>query len=107
MTQLLGHRKSPLFIFHNALDNILRELCSEGVGSEMKEAQPFTKEAEASLWETGVLSTENAKGLLHAVFFLNGKKILFARGGGTLSAKIEPIEAVHRLPQVCVHRELI
>ena len=59
--------------FHNTLDNVLRELRLQGVGSESKEAQPFTKEEEESLWESGVLSTTNAKGLLRAVFFLNRK----------------------------------
>ena len=66
--------------FHNALDNVFRELRSDGVGSETKEAQAFSKEEGESLWGTGVLSIENPKGLLRAVFFLNGKKFCL-RGG--------------------------
>ena len=58
--------------FHAALDNVLHELWSDGVGSKSKEAEIFTKSEEAQLWETGVLSTENPKGLLRAVFFLRG-----------------------------------
>ena len=87
LTGLLRHMRtlsplSPNFLgtgdrqfssFHNALDNALRELRLQGVGFETKEAQSFTKEEEESLWESGVLSTTNAKGWLRAVFFLNGK----------------------------------
>ena len=55
-------------LFHAALDNIFCELRSDGVGSQSKEAEIFTKAEEAHLWETGVLSTSNPKGLLRAVF---------------------------------------
>ena len=63
--------------FHNTLDNVFRELCLQGVGSETKEAQPFTKAEEESLWESGVT---NAKGLLRAFFFPKRKDFLFTRG---------------------------
>ena len=66
--------------FHNAMDNILRELRLEGVGSTSKEAEALMKDEEESLWESGVLSTENLKGLLHAVFFLNGKNFCLQWG---------------------------
>jgi len=52
------------------MDNILRELRLEGVGSTRKEAEALTKDEEESLLESGVLSTENPKGLLHAVFLM-------------------------------------
>lgn len=62
------------------MDNILQELRLEGVGSTSKEAEALTKDEEESLGESGVLSTENLKGLLRAVFFLNGKNFCL-RGG--------------------------
>ena len=65
---------------HNALDNIFRELRALGVGSVSKQAETFSKDEETLLWSSGVLSTKNPKGLLNAVFFLNGKNFSL-RGG--------------------------
>ena len=58
---------------HNALDNLFRELRTEGVGATSKQAEVFTKDEENLLWDSGVMSTENPKSLLRTVFYLNGK----------------------------------
>lgn len=58
--------------FHHTLDNVLRKLWSDGVGVP-KQVEVFTKEDEESLWLSGILTVDNPKGLLCAVFFLNGK----------------------------------
>ena len=70
-------RFAPL---QNAIDIILRDLRQEGVGSTKKSAEIFTKAEETKLWDDGVLSLDNPKSLLRAVFFLNGKNICL-RGG--------------------------
>ena len=55
-----NHRFSP---FHNGFDNTVHELRSEGIGSEAKQAECFTKEEEEILWVSEVLTTKNPKGL--------------------------------------------
>lgn len=86
LTGILGHMRTlnsmcPKFLdtadqqfsyFHNALDNVVRELRLEGIGSTSKQAEAFSKDEEESLWELGVLSTENPKGLLEALRLLSG-----------------------------------
>lgn len=66
--------------FHNALDNIFRELRAKGVGSQSKATEAFTKEEEELLQNSGSLSAENPMGLLCAVSFLNGRNFC-SRGG--------------------------
>ena len=65
---------------HGAVDNLGRQLRIDGVGAEVKHASVVTSEEEAALWENGVLSTENPKALLSAVFYCNGKNFCL-RGG--------------------------
>ena len=45
--------------FHNALDNILRDLRMRGVGAQTRQTEAFSKEDEDRLWSSGVLSSEN------------------------------------------------
>ena len=47
-----------------------------GVGANIKSTPVFSPDDEIKLCETGVLSMENQTGLLQAVFFYNGKKLL-------------------------------
>lgn len=62
-------------------DSYFRELRDDGVGSESSTTEALTKEDEEKLWVSKVLDPSNPKGLLNAVFFLNGKN--FALRGGT------------------------
>ena len=69
LTGLLRHMRSinprcPNFLdtsdvdfapFHNALDNILRELRSKGIGADSRQTEAFTTGDEDLLWESGVL----------------------------------------------------
>ena len=66
--------------FHNALDNVLRELRCKGVGAESRPTEAFTPQEEDTLWESGVLCCDNPKSLLQAVFYLNGNNFCL-RGG--------------------------
>ena len=58
---------------HAAVDHLGRQLRMDCVGAEVKHASVITSEEEDALWENGVLSTENPKALLSAVFYCNGK----------------------------------
>ena len=62
-------------LLHNALDNVMRELRTEGVGSVTKSAEVFTKEDENKLWNLGILGIHSPKALLRAVFFFYGKNL--------------------------------
>ncbi len=65
---------------HNTLDGLFRKLRSEGVGSSSKNAEPFTKEEENTLWKDGIMGTHSPQSLLNAIFFYNGKRCCL-RGG--------------------------
>ena len=62
------------------MDNVFRKLCMEGVQSESRSTEAFSKEEIDRLWVSGTLSISTSKGLLRAVFFLNGVNFCL-RGG--------------------------
>ena len=66
--------------FHNALDNVLRDLRVRGIGSESLQTETFSRDDEEKLWNSGVLGSNNPKALLRAVFYLNGRNFCL-RGG--------------------------
>ena len=94
LTGILRHKRSlnqdcPNFLdfpdprfsaLQNTLDNVFHDLCTHGVGAESKNAEVFTKEDKERLRTSGTLSVDMPKGLLYAVFFLNGKNFCL-RGG--------------------------
>ena len=47
-------------------------MCSKGIGIAIKHASVISKEEEATLWHSGILSLDNPEGLLNAVFYYNG-----------------------------------
>ena len=63
-----------------AIDNLSRQLRSNGIGAEVKHAEVITTDEENSLWTNGVLGTQSPKALLAAVFYSNGKNFCL-RGG--------------------------
>ena len=65
---------------HNTMDSVYRKLRSDGVGAQKRSAEPFTKEEENKLWESGVLGVHDPTSLLRAVFYSNGKNFCL-RGG--------------------------
>ena len=74
-------RENPDFkLLFNTCDSYFRELRENGVGSASKATEVINREDEELLWSSGVLSASSARGLLNAVFFLNGKN--FALRGG-------------------------
>ena len=85
--------------FHTALDNIFRDLRLKGVGSGSKVTEAFTKDEEDLLWSSGALSTETPKGLLRAVFFLNGKNFCLREGEEHRQLKISQLQKVADPPR--------
>ena len=81
------------FSFHNALDNIFRDLRVKGVGSQCKTTEVFINEEE-DLWTSGALSTDTPLGLLRAVFFLNGKNFCLHGGEEHRNLRISQLERV-------------
>ena len=83
----------PLFSsFHNALDNVLRDLRAKGIGAESRQTEAFSKVEEEQLWDSGVLACNNPKSLLRAVFYLNGKYFCLRGGEEQRNLKISQLE---------------
>lgn len=82
----------------NSLDNLFRDLRARGVGSESRSAEVFSKEEEDQLWSTGVLSVDTPKGLLRAVFYLNGKNFALRGGVEHRQLKLSQIKRVDDPP---------
>ena len=57
-----------------------KRLISEGVGVQVKQAEPFGKDEEDILWNKGLLGSENPRTLLNTMVFVLGK--CFALRGG-------------------------
>ena len=81
--------QDPSFVsFHNALDNVLRDMRMRGVGAESMQTEAFSKSDEEKLWNTGVLGCDNPTSLLHAVFYLNGRNFCLCGGEEQRNLKI-------------------
>jgi len=53
---IFGDRDPHFAQTHGALDAQMKQLTKEGVGTEMKQAQPLTLEQEEKLWSLGIFS---------------------------------------------------
>ena len=53
---------------HHPMDSVYRKLRADGVRTQKKCTETFTKEEENQLWECGVLGVNNPTSLLHAVW---------------------------------------
>ena len=78
--------------FHNALDNVFRQLRSKGVGAEARQTEALSKEDEEALWKSGVLGYSSPKHLLRTVFFLNGKNFCLRGGAEQRDLKISQLK---------------
>ena len=66
--------------FRTAVDNLLKKLKSDGVGSNSQHTENIFPEEENNLWTSRVLNVTTPKGLLRAAFFICGKCFCL-RGG--------------------------
>ena len=58
----------------------MKRLTRAGVGSSVKEAQPFSEEEENKLWDLELLGDNSAKVLLNTMVFLMGKNFALRSG---------------------------
>ena len=72
-------------------DAVFKKLHSKGIGSTKKSASVLGPEEEKKLWDTGVLSLSTPTGLLHAVFFYNGKNFCLRGGAEQRNFKISQL----------------
>ena len=77
---------------HAAIDNLGRQLRTEGVGAEVKHASIVSREEEDALWAADVLGTNNPIALLRAVFFLNGKNFCLRGGSEHRNLKLSQLQ---------------
>ena len=62
------------------LDNVMKERCSNGIGSTVRQAQVLSLSDEEFLWVNGFLGTENPTQLLNTVVFLLGMTCVLRAG---------------------------
>jgi len=60
----------------NCCDSLFKRLHAKGIRVEWKETPALLSDEENQLWESGIISLDNPAGLLRALFFYNGKKLL-------------------------------
>ena len=77
---------------HAVIDNLGRQLRTEGVDAEVKHASIVTREEENVLWAADVLGTNNPTALLCAVFFLNGKNFCLRGGSEHRNLKLSQLQ---------------
>ena len=54
-------------------DSVFKKLHSEGIGASLKTTAVLSADDEKKLWDTNVMNMKTPIGLLHAIFFYNGK----------------------------------
>ena len=74
---IFDHDNSDFKLLYNTCDSYFRELREEGIGSHSKPTEPISREDEERMWSSSAISVSTPKGLLNAVFFLNGKILLY------------------------------
>ena len=76
-TEELSFSKDPVYHpLRDACDAVYKRLHSKVIGVETKATALLSRDQEDVLWDKGILSLDNPTGLLNAVFFYNGKKLL-------------------------------
>ena len=71
--------QDPVFLLlKNACDAIFKHLHGKGIGTETKATPVLSTNEEDILWSQGILSLDNPTGLLNAVFFYNGNKLIYS-----------------------------
>ncbi len=66
--------------FRQSLDAEMKRLQSKGIGSEHKQAEPFTIEEEEMLWQNKILGDHTPEALLNSIIYMNG--VYFALRSG-------------------------
>ena len=61
-------------MFVAALDSKIMEVQRRVMGTEIRSADPTTKEDQGALWNKGIININTAQGLLNGVYFYNSKE---------------------------------
>ena len=101
----LDNKQLQFVSLHDAMDNVFRKLRVEGVQANSKSTEAFTKKEICQLWDSGTLSTTTPKGLLCAVFFLNGISFCLRGGEEHRNLKLSQIKHEKESPRY-VYTEL-
>lgn len=66
--------------FRQSLDAEMKRIQSKGIGSDHKQAEPFTLEEEEMLWQNNILGDHTPEALLNTIIYMNG--VYFALRSG-------------------------
>ena len=77
---------------HHTLDALFHKLHSEGIGVQVKHAEVLTKDDEAKLWDSGVMSATLPKSLQNVAFYVVGKMFTLCGGVKHCSLKLSQIK---------------
>ena len=88
----LNKQDSRFRQLQHTLDAVFHKLHSEGIGVQVKHAEVLTKEDEAKLWNSGVMSATSPKSLQNAAFYVIGKMFTLRGGVEHRSLKLSHIK---------------
>lgn len=92
--------------FQDCLDAEMKRLTRIGVGSNVKEAQPFSNEDENKLWDLGLLGDDSGKVLVDTMVFLIGKNFALRSGKehrGLRFSQFTLVEANDKEPEKLIY----
>ena len=101
----LDTEKLEFVSFHNAMDNVFRKLRAQGISVDNKPTEAFSKDEIEQLWASRSLCSDTPKGLLRAVFFLNGIGFCLRGGEEHRNLKISQLKRENDPPKY-VYTEL-
>ena len=86
-------KKNPAFKqLHGTLDVHFRRLHETGIGRRVKHAEVISKEEEDRLWRQNCMGAAAPRGLLNAVFYLNGKNFCLRGGEEHRNVKLSQLQ---------------
>ena len=76
--KLLSHDEFKDIKF--TLDNLMKERCSQGIGTKVRQAEKLTQFHEEVFWSMGLLGSKDPSTLLNTVIFMLGKGLALRAG---------------------------
>ena len=99
------NKEDPSFTtFNVTIDNLFKSLRADGVGAQSGHTESISIEEEDQLWNSGVLNAEDPRGLLHSVFFMNGKCFCLRGGQEHRDLGVSQLQRLYK-PDRYVYRE--
>ena len=88
----LDQKNASFSRLHRTMDSIFHALRTKEIGVTVKHTDTISKEEEATLWNKGILSTNDPQGLLNAIFFYNGKHFFLPGGEEHRNLRLSQLE---------------